>query len=385
MRNRGQPLRSPAVVICCFVLLTGGTSLLSSTGGPVVSAAPYTTETSAEAPSPDQPERNLGEPVSSRTLAVIYRREGDGRLLSGAVKSIIQAAEVEAAMAVGTAGRDAAAEHATHEIWLVGSGTTRGFWYSEDHGAYGVLDRDGVGLGHYHQEFRRLVKLAAIPRALSHRQPNVVLDTYPGAGTSIPLAELTRESHIIAIGTVLGIVREAFTPVNGSGPRQHTVYALAVHEYLKAGSEVEPPVLKVYQSVGTLPFVFHAADGSLHPGAGFHLKDDPPLLVGADYLLFLRMPDISLHRQRGYRFGGHNGVYGKIAELDEYVTTALWRGKVLIKDGYTWSPDADGRPLTMPLPEEKRVREGPEILGQPVREAVRLVREALEAMVIDTH
>jgi hypothetical protein len=372
------PFRS-SIVVLCFLILAAGS--VPNGGDPgVVNAAPCGSlgGIPCGAAGPAGVEEGL-KPPDSWALAVVYERQGEKRVLLGSVASpvVILSPRTPA----GTeAGAGEAMRRASHEIWLLKDGATRGIWYSREEALYGALPgADFVELSADDGTLGEVVRSAALPPVTGgERQVDETAHAFPAGDARYPLSELCGNSDVIAIGRVVGILREAFTPTNAHGPQQHTVYALAVQQYLKAHADVLSPVLKVYQMGGYLPYVFRPADDLEHRGVGFRIEDDPMLLVGADYCLFLRLPRVP-DRSRGYVFGRTGGFSGKIAELDEYVPTAPWRGKVLLRDGYTWSPDGDGAPLTRPLPEAKQVREGPEILGRPIREAVRLIQEALAA------
>jgi hypothetical protein len=131
-----------------------------------------------------------------------------------------------------------------------------------------------------------------------------------------------------------------------------------------------PAILKVYQTGGTLPWM----EPGIGQGQGWRIREDPMLEVGERYILFLKKPsDLSHNFQRlGYIPAEIGGVVGKDAELDEYLVTDHWRGKLLLKDGFTHAPADRGGNLHW------RFTQGFQILDQPEISTLTAIRAAIE-------
>jgi hypothetical protein len=144
---------------------------------------------------------------------------------------------------------------------------------------------------------------------------------------------------VIATGRVVGILREAYTSINASTYAQHTVYVVAVEKYLKSSDPAMPPLLKMWQVGGSLPW--SNTSGNVEGAAGYEFIGDPMLILNARYLLFLKLPEGNFSKL-GSVPATADGVRGKCRELDEYLAIEPWQGKILLKNGLTCAPSKTG-------------------------------------------
>jgi len=315
-------------------------------------------------------------------LALVFRRSAAGLRYAGTVRrprlstSALKAtrAPIPADVAPGRNTASVPAD-ADFEVWMADSGHTTGIWCSSRRRTAAVITAGGAPIPVAGGEIRRLITEAAPaqPAWAPAVVPNAIA-CYPAPPES--LARLCRISQIIAVGEVVGIVRVAHTPVNGTGQIQHVVYALAVEHCLKPAARDSPPLLKVYQQGGWLPW---SDDDGRTRGAGYAVINDPPLIVGGRYVLFLDKPDDPLgrDRRRGYVAGSYGNVSGKIAELDEYRAADHWRGKLLISDGTTRFPSASSDETEAHWRFEDP--DSPQILDVPEEQALRSIQRAVAA------
>jgi hypothetical protein len=253
-----------------------------------------------------------------------------------------------------------------YQVWLAAQGTTRGLWYSTQKHTFGCLSDAGEP-GEGQADDGSLAALVRSARPAIDERGKVPGEGSHASWTPPPdsLEALCRRSDVIVVGQVVGILRNAHTPVNAAtDPLQHTVYALAVTRYLKSDKQQHRPLLKVWQTGGWLPWV--APIGNVR-GTGYHIHDDPMLAVGQHYLLFLGLPEDPLRRyqQLGYVPASSGGVEGKMAELDEYMRTSHWIGKLLIREGRTCAPAVLGDQAM----DHWRFSKGPQILDMALPEA----------------
>ena len=319
-----------------------------------------------------------GEPAGSTkwTLAVVVRRGAVGPRYVGSVRDprVPEAIQGGAAYAGERVDRRPPADP-DYEIWLVASGRTLGLRYSSRGGVYTIVMPGGREGSIFRDsgEIRQIVARAAPARADWARPvPNNTVFCYlpPPAA----LDTLCHESMVIAVGTVAGIVRVDHCPVNSTGPQQHTVYAVAVERYLKADAPQPPPIIKVTQVGGWLPWK-ERTGGS---GVGFGSAENPMLTVGARYCLFLaRRPyPIPSHvRRLGFVLAMEDGVWGKGGELDEYSIVDHWRAKMLLAGGVTRAP-GPGESESMT---HWRFERGPQILDVREEQALAIIQQAVAA------
>jgi hypothetical protein len=328
----------------------------------VAAALAAEAQTAGEAAGPSTPPETPVEGPEKWALAVVFERQGDGRRFRG----ILEEPRVPAAGGSAAAGLPQGP--AEFEVWLLADGHTRGFAYSPGERTYQELPEEGAAPEPMADDgaLARIVGEAR-PRALRRPLP----DTPPAVACGVPvpdtLVTLCRDSKVIAVGRVAGILREAHTPVGTNGPHQHTVYAFAVEEYLKNPEPVAPPVVKVWQQGGPLPWSFDRFSG-----VGWRMGEDPMLNVGDRYCLFLRRgaDRPGEHRRRGYVTGSRPWGHGKISELDEYGYAHIWRGKLLLGDGLSRAPGIDHPPYY-----HWAFETGPQIVGVSEAEALAAIRE----------
>jgi hypothetical protein len=268
----------------------------------------------------------------------------------------------------GNAGSDA-----EYEIWLMGDGPSRGIWYSPSRRLWGDLDSTGAP----HHDAGLIGHLISVARPTIPEPPRPVSAESTGLWLPPPptLAALCRQSRIIAVGRVVGVLGYAHNPVQSTECVQHTVYAFAVEQYLKIDTPAGRPVLKVWQNGGPLPWTGPSGVGR---AVGWEIAEDPMLNVGDRYILFLKLPEEPGNEwhKLGFvpgRSGG--GIYGKIAELDEYIATDHWRGKLLLRNGRTQAPRFLGNPE-----DHWRFETGPQILDIPEAAAIQTIRLQLAAL-----
>jgi hypothetical protein len=275
--------------------------------------------------------------LDARQLAVIFEHTAHGRELLGIVSEESRLREISTTTPAKLA-RDAANDARTyrsHEIWVLRDGSASGYWYSSAQHLAGPLEDERMlppsGAG----AFAALVE-AARPPAPVEAPSSPALGKGSYWAPPATLRGLVSPSEVIAVGRVVGIVRNGHTPVNSTGMLQHTVYAFAVEHYLKHSGDT-PPVLKVWQTGGWLPWQEPLTSRS---GVGMINLDDPMLNVGDRYCLFLNRPPADGEvRRRGYHTASAGGVTGRVADLDEYKAAHHWRGKLLLRGGLTRSPD----------------------------------------------
>jgi hypothetical protein len=335
-----------------------------------VSAAPKQTTASRAAEA---------HPAAAWKLAVVLRRDGISTEYVGIVSDPAVPPAASPASSGGSAyAEPAPAAAADYEIWLAADGATRGLWFSSRRCVWGEL-RAAREREPEHADDGSLQQLVRSARPATP-EPVKRTGRIGRTGGLRPLGPLTLEhlceAPVIAIGRVVGIVRQAHTPVNSRGMMQHTVYAFAVERYLKADKRGRPRVLKVWQSGGNLPWE-EDAGGRIARGIGYREEGETMLAVGDRYCLFFRSRELpEQFRNLGYIPAHSSGVRGKAAELDEYLTMAATTSKILLRDGITHRAAAAFHGV---MPGGGFV-EGPQLLGIPEPEAIRRIEEALEAL-----
>jgi hypothetical protein len=284
-------------------------------------------------------------------VAVVFARSGKAR-------NYVGTATVEALPAPAAPVAGAAPEAPHYEIWLAGDGALRGLWYSSVENLYGEVNgehgfRDDGSL-------RRLLGRVAPLGPPPGQTGGPRVFACPTFGSPPSLAAQCRGSDLIVVGRVVGVLREAHSPIGAEMSRQHTVSLFAVEEYLK-GPPSAPPVVKVHQNVGSLPWRMEGLSAS---GAGYEEMQNPRLLLGERYCLFLKRPadPSGRYAKIGYVSGSTGGISGKVAELDEFMLVDNRQGRLLLRNGRT-----KGQPR-QPFDEE------PQILNLPEHDAVALIR-----------
>lgn len=310
--------------------------------------------------------------------AVVFKRVGDRRTYAGMVfRPMVPFHELHVKIHERPAPADQriVSGKVDHEIWLTGNGVTLGLWYSHTEGKFGEIGSDGEFLdphGDADAMDRIVTRARQIPAPkLPPRFDSIASASYlPGPPD---LASLCKSAEFIAVGVRAGVLRTAHTPIGTTNAEQHTVSLFAVEELLKSPKDNRPAVLKVRQPYGNLPFVMF--NGRV-TGVGSVVKEDPPLLQGERYVLFLNsVPDPDGSRRAwGYLQGTHYGVTGKTGELDELHFTDVLHGRVLLHSGRAVAQPQVGEAEN----DWKFVRE-PQIVDVSEEQAISAIRAALKS------
>ena len=188
-------------------------------------------------------------------------------------------------------------------------------------------------------------------------------------GTSIgrfarSLAVLKQDADLVVWGRVQEVLREAHTPYNSNGPKQHTLFAFHVNEIIKPDSFYTGGALKVRQNQGNLPW----QKGNME-GTGYVISDEPMLRVDRSYLLFLWRPG------RAFPPGGTvnariSGVSGPAGDPDEYILACSPRGLFWIDNGRIALPTDHDRQGYQPW----EFSEGRQLVGLTVEQAIQLIK-----------
>jgi hypothetical protein len=176
------------------------------------------------------------------------------------------------------------------------------------------------------------------------------------------------ESKIIAIGVVDSIHRRAFTPFEGTGPMQHTVYRFKISTAVKGPS----CVLLVRQNQGDLRF------GEF---SGTSIEDQPRLKVGTRYLLFL---NYAVKQKAGEApkpiSGTIHGISGVMGFSNELLIFGGVTGMYAIEKGLLKST-ADEAPNQLQPMEFHDL--GRSLAGLSESDAVAEIRKAIARMAAD--
>jgi hypothetical protein len=305
-------------------------------------------------------------------IAVVFKKQDGTRVFAG----VITEAELRSVAASGRANGSAPAKGA-YEIWFADNGTTRGVTYNQSTRLWSELSSVRAPRT-YHQDGGAVANIIALAHDPPGQRPRHI-DAVARASWPPPsptLRTMCKGAHTIAVGQIVGILREAHTPIGAPYDEQHTVFVMAVEQYLKTGNPAQPPIIKIHNEGGTLPFVEPTGRNAGRSGA--EVDDDPLLDVGLRYLLFLRSLDeaIGPNHTRGYVSAEIGGYSGKEAELDEYKAIDHWRGKLLLIGGYTRPPRAMGHPHY----DSWRFDKDPQILNVPEAVALHAIRDSLTAI-----
>ena len=338
------------------LLLIGSAALLATMNGPA-SMAPAVHADS---------ERAAETRASEWKQALVFRRDG-GRSYVGTVEKP-EVGSLEPA--ASSASKSEVPTAADYEVWLARDGATRALWYSSTSGTYGTLSMSGeAGPAALDQgTLAAVVKAARAPSTSA--LPRIVGGAIGCYATTRPrtLADLSGQSDLIVVGQIAGVLRNAHTPVNARGLYQHTVFAFAVERYLKTNGAGAPALLKVRQIGGWLPW----DEGGVR-GVGFVFQDEPLLILGQRYCLFLDLPKPSPEvLRRGFCAGSYGGIWGKSAELDECSLANPWRARLLLREGFTRA-----QPDVPEVDQHWRFDTGPQILDVREQAAFQAIREAV--------
>jgi len=255
-----------------------------------------------------------------------------------------------------------------HEIWLARDSKTLGLWIPSGEagivkrGQSGSVQRPGIGsVAHF------IASSGSWKAEGVGRPPDATgIADFPPPPES--LSGSCAGSDVVVVGRIAAILRNAHSPMEARCLEQHTVYVVAVEEFLKSGGSGSPGIVKVWVSGGSLPYEDFAGGRG---GVGLEIKNDPLLKVGERCILFLQTAASEDARRRGYVHAAVKGVSGKDGELDEYIVTEPWRGKVLLQAGLTCPPRVTGNPAM----DKWSFEHGPSITGIREAEAISLIRE----------
>ncbi|MCX6381220.1 MAG: hypothetical protein NT023_17395, partial [Armatimonadetes bacterium] len=153
-------------------------------------------------------------------------------------------------------------------FYVVKNENTASFYYSPDSKRF--QDEEGVVVNLPPKEDALLKSFLsnAKPAPIQHR-PVHVDASYPGT-IDFHLKFLCKAADYIAVGRVVGVLREGHTPLNNTNDSsRHTVFLVAVEQYLKSATPQAPAILKIWQVGGWYS----------------HASGDPLLGVGERYLL----------------------------------------------------------------------------------------------------
>lgn len=317
-------------------------------------------------------------------LAVVFRSHGGRREYIGSVARP-KAPTVALGLALETAGGTlpaGAGVGTEYEIWFLGNGRTAvaGFSPALRQICLGPDPAPRQAAAMEMEELAALLRTARAPEPTSGLLPAAarVATMCRAFQPPLDLRELCGESSVILVGRVVGILRQAHSPINSPSRNQHTVYVVQAEDCLKhttAGPLL--PLIKVRTSGGPLPWTEHSSNG-----IGYWQDDSPMLAVGNRYCLFLRSPldnnSNNRAQKRGYVSGifsdGNGVVSGPVGMLDEYYASNPRISKVLLRGG-------------LALPAEHRgaqrdrwqfLRE-PQIVEVPEAQALAAIRAAVRA------
>jgi len=308
--------------------------------------------------SPAGPERPADSPWR---VAVVFEVKGGRRTYRGVVPNpgaLPATAPVRPDQSDGLPG--AAERH--YEIWYSRDGETVGFRHYPGRGEIAAVSADGVvkGIGPDDGTAARLfgrMRRTTGPAPPPPRNPEASI-ACPGSRPD-RIEWLCRGSDFIAVGRVIGIWRNAYSPINGAGPEQHTVALFAVEEFLLERYSLSPPVLKVYQVGGYL-------------GRGFALHGCPLLNVGDRYIVFVYSPAKHFVKHKlPYIEGTFPPYTGKLADWDEVSAHYGERSSVLLTLAGTMPMD----PSVSWMPWK-----GEALIGVPERTAINRIRAVVEKL-----
>lgn len=264
---------------------------------------------------------------------------------------------------------------ADYEIWLAADGQIRGIWYASAQQRFGLLTAE-KGAGHRDNGvLRNLIKAAALPTPQSRSRPDassrVMHVPWPRT-----LQLLCEESPVIVVGRVVGILRNAHTPIAASGADQHTVFVIAVEDYLKNDTtdianktlrdrlSLAPRIVKVWQEGGALPW--RSEELSLQ-GKGYEVKNMPLMTLGERHILFLEGSSASRDTRVVNGVPWREPDTEKYIEADEYIVSYAPVGNLVLRNDKTrphLNPDSKGKPF----------ESGPQIVGVTEKEAIAAIQ-----------
>lgn len=314
-------------------------------------------------------------------LAVVFKRQKDRRVYVGTVDPVnhvrllplVPHRNPDLKSAGSPASRNEAV--ADYEIWLAADGQTQGIWYASAQERFGLLPAE-KGAGHRDNGvLKNLIKAAALPTPQSRPRPDA-----SSRVSHLPwppsLQLLCEESPVIVVGRVVGILRNAHTPIAASGADQHTVFVIAVEDYLKNDTtnihnktlrdrlSLAPPIVKVWQEGGALSW---RNDELSLQGKGYEVKNIPLMTLGDRHILFLQGSSASRDKRVVNGMPRKEPDTEKYIEADEYIASYPTVGNLVLRNGKTrqhFDPDFEGYPFY----------DGPQIVDVTEKEAIAAIQ-----------
>ncbi len=176
---------------------------------------------------------------------------------------------------------------------------------------------------------------------------------------------LVAMSDMIVIGKVTAVLAMRTTPVDCPPSEfwlgNHTVYSFHVEEYLMGTG---PETVKIRH------------DGGEAAGLRYIQDDNPGLIVGERYLLFLVSSQNSPRvKKYGYLVCSKNGKIYKAGDADELQPSDWQRSKIRIEDGVLVQATDDEHPLP---PWRFQERGCDQLIGITEREARDVIKKAIK-------
>jgi hypothetical protein len=192
--------------------------------------------------------------------------------------------------------------------------------------------------------------------------------SYPPAPGTLEL--LCESSPVVIIGKVVGVLRNAHSVRQNREGGQHTVFLVAVEEYLKTDNKGDkgpmPQVIKIWYEGGWLPRV--SEDGEVI-SKGSQIQTNPLLQIGNRHLFFLKHSSEweSAKSEKSERSPRRD----RYIEADEFVLASTVGGNILLGETVT-------RAYYAPNSDAARFLTGPQIIGVPEAQARAAVRKVLK-------
>ncbi|WP_395140642.1 hypothetical protein [Armatimonas sp.] len=208
-------------------------------------------------------------------------------------------------------------------------------------------------------------------RFLPPLTPNFKADIITRSDESIPenIKDLIRPHDIIITCYVEGILRFSHSPFNSPHMFQNTLYSVHVEKYLKGTGTQQ---IKVLQSGG--PLAWQSQTDSNKIKTGYKIYGNPFLLVNTRYILFLRDPSIynTQISEKGYAEHTVKNIKGISFYAEEYLFINPLHGKILLKNGYSYSS------LIVDIPNSSwKFPDNPQIVGIPEIQAIKNIENAI--------
>jgi len=314
-------------------------------------------------------------------LAVVFKREKESRVYVGTVDPVNHVRLLPLVQhrnpGLKSAGSPASRNEAVvdYEIWLAADAQTQGIWYASAQERFGLLPAE-KGAGHKDNGvLKNLIKAAALPTPQTRPRPDASsrVSHLPWPPT---LQLLCEESPVIVVGRVVGILRNAHTPIAASGADQHTVFVIAVEDYLKNDTtnihnkalrdrlSLSPRIVKVWQEGGALSW--RNEELSLQ-GTGYEVENVPLMTLGDRHILFLERSSASRDKRVVNGLPRKEPDTEKYIEADENIVSSPTVGNLVLRNGKTrqhFDPDFEGYPFY----------DGPQIVGLIEKEAIAAIQ-----------